>query len=616
MSPAARRFEKREEEAATMAAAAAAASGGSDHDGRTPRTAVVAIPRAPATTPAAVFALTYLTWASIHAARKSYSVVKPTLLEEEWLTTPLLDGVAAKGALSAAERLSVPDTCFFLAFALSTLWKGAISDRGDPRVIMASALAGCSLLLALFGLGYYARVHPVLYFGLLWALQAFGQALVWPAAVRVMGDWFKGEGTRSVVMGLWCSSNNIGNIVGTGVGALSSVALGSHAWGAPMLALALLLLAVSWIVFGRLTPTPRLVGRAPYRGSVGAKEELVEAFGATGLLDDEEGGEGEEEQEEEDEEETVIAFGPASPMVRPGDGVGDGGWEERRRPLLEPVGGEWSMDEGVVLQPEVPAPALSMWRALWLPGVVEVSISYAALKVRGRNRNRRLFVSVCVSRAGPHIPTRPITNQQGISYGLFFWLPTFLSSSFGLSTRDANLMSMLFDAGQLTGSPTAGLLSSKTRRPHLVNCLLILAAALPIALLYAVDGKGADRGGVGVLLFLAGAFSGGPQNLLATAICQEIGSSGRSGGAAVARVASVVDGIGSLGAAVVQMLVGHLATCRPKDDEQGEGKSCELDGVFILLVAGSLLASFALVRLAVEEHRAKRSSRAAVAIDG
>lgn len=211
----------------------------------------------------------------------------------------------------------------------------------------------------------------------------------------------------------------------------------------------------------------------------------------------------------------------------------------------------------------------------------------------------------------------PSTNRQGISYGLFFWLPTFLSSSFGLSTRDANLMSMLFDAGQLTGSPAAGLLSSKTRRPHLVNCLLILAAAMPIALLYAVDGKGADLGGVGVLLFLAGAFSGGPQNLLATAICQEIGSSGRSGGAAVARVASVVDGIGSLGAAVVQMLVGHLATCRPNNAvEQGEGKSCELDGVFILLVAGSLLASFALVRLAVEEHRAKRSSRVAVTVDG
>lgn len=178
-------------------------------------------------------------------------------------------------------------------------------------------------------------------------------------------------------------------------------------------------------------------------------------------------------------------------------------------------------------------------------------------------------------------------------------------------------MAMLFDAGQLIGSPTAGLLSSKTCRPHLVNCALILAAAVPMALLYAVDGKAADRRGVGVLLVLAGAFTGGPQNLLATAICQEIGSAGSSGGAAVATVVSVVDGVGSLGAAVVQMLVGHLATCRQKEGDEGGGptKSCDLGGVFILLVAGSLLAAFALVRLAVEEHRGKRA-RAAVVVDG
>ena len=97
----------------------------------------------------------------------------------QWLTTPLLDRVASKGALSTSERLSMPDTAFFLAFALSTLWKGKISDRGNPRLIMAGAVAACSFLLALFALGYFARLHPVWWYGVLWALQAFAQALVW-----------------------------------------------------------------------------------------------------------------------------------------------------------------------------------------------------------------------------------------------------------------------------------------------------------------------------------------------------------------------------------------------------------------------------------------------------
>ncbi len=383
-----------------------------------------------------------------------------------------------------------------------------------------------------------------------------------------MGDWFAGEG-RSAFMGLWCSCNNTGNLFGAAIGAASAAALGPEVWGAPLLVLAAVLLLVSWLVFLRLTPRPELVGRRAFRWSVGAKGELV-------------GGSGEEE---EDEEEHIIAFGPASPMVRVD---ADGEWEqeeeddERRRPLLEPAGdteegeGEGEGEDGRA-RPTAP---MSMWRALWLPGALEVSLSYAALK--------------------------------GTSYALFFWLPTFLNVSFGLSVRDANLTAMLFDCGQLVGSPTAGLVASKSRRPHLVNCLAILLSALPIALLFVLQrrqGEGEGQGaqaGVGTLLFFAGAFSGGPQNLLATAVCQEIGS----GAAAVATVASVVDGLGSLGAALMQLLVGHLATCEPTPGgDEAKTKTCNLDAVFLLLVAGSLLAALALVRMAAREHRGKRRGR-------
>lgn len=48
----------------------------------------------------------------------------------------------------------------------------------------------------------------------------------------------------------------------------------------------------------------------------------------------------------------------------------------------------------------------------------------------------------------------------------------------------------------------------------------------------------------------------------------------------------------------MQLLVGHLATCH-------SGDSCELDAVFLLLVAGTVLAAVFLVRLAVVEHRSK-----------
>lgn len=173
---------------------------------------------------------------------------------------------------------------------------------------------------------------------------------------------------------------------------------------------------------------------------------------------------------------------------------------------------------------------------------------------------------------------------------------------------------MLYDIGQLVGSPIAGLAASRTRRPHLTNCLFILAAALPVGALYLLQMTGGPgggqesssrRGGVGTLLFLAGAFAAGPQNLLATAVPQEMGK-----GAALATVASVVDALGSLGAAVIQLLVGHLATCRSKgadgDSSTTPPSSCDLDSVFLLLVTGTVLASLLLVRLAVVEHRSKK----------
>lgn len=296
----------------------------------------------------------------------------PTL-DRDWMTTPILDRITAEtGALSPSERLSVPDTAFFLAYALGLHWLGDKSDRGDPRVIAAGGLAASSFFLALFGLGYYTRVHPTLFYGCLWFCQAFCQALVWPACVRVTGDWFAGNGTRSVLMGMWCSCNNVGNLLGAAIGALGAAALGPEVWGAPMLALSALLLAVSWLVFLRLTPRPDLVSRAPYSWSVGAKDkdedELVEELLLAPRLS--------EEREE------VIAFGPASPIVRHGweeEEADEGGWT-----LLEPPQEQHHRR----VSPGRPGAPITMWRALCLPGVLEVGLSYAALKVR------RLVLSV------------------------------------------------------------------------------------------------------------------------------------------------------------------------------------------------------------------------------
>ena len=81
----------------------------------------------------------------------------------------------------------------------------------------------------------------------------------------------------------------------------------------------------------------------------------------------------------------------------------------------------------------------------------------------------------------------------------------------------------------------------------------------------------------------------------------------------MATMTGVIDGIGSLGAAIVQVLVGHLASCsRVESEGQGGGggqgevgttTTCDLLNVFNMLACGSLVGALALSRLAWREMR-------------
>ena len=80
----------------------------------------------------------------------------------------------------------------------------------------------------------------------------------------------------------------------------------------------------------------------------------------------------------------------------------------------------------------------------------------------------------------------------------------------------------------------------------------------------------------------------------------------------MATMTGVIDGIGSLGAAIVQVLVGNLASCSREEGEGqggggGEGvgttTTCDLLNVFNMLACGSLVGALALSRLAWREIR-------------
>lgn len=109
---------------------------------------------------------------------------------------------------------------------------------------------------------------------------------------------------------------------------------------------------------------------------------------------------------------------------------------------------------------------------------------------------------------------------------------------------------------------------------------------------------------------------GGPANLISTAISADLGTheSIRGNTEALATVTGIIDGTGSVGAALVQYLVGHLAGCHyePKGCDPKSASCvqvCSWGPVFVLLEVGTLLSCVCLVQLLYHELVLLRSRR-------
>ncbi|KAG1690859.1 hypothetical protein DVH05_027461 [Phytophthora capsici] len=214
-----------------------------------------------------------------------------------------------------------------------------------------------------------------------------------------------------------------------------------------------------------------------------------------------------------------------------------------------------------------------------IPGVLPYSLSYACLK--------------------------------SVNYALFFWIPFYLTVSLHMDNSQAGSFSMLYDAGQIFGGFVGGILSDRmgVRSPVVVTMLLLSCITL-----YFMDGASYDM--TAVLLLASGFMLGGPANLISTAISADLGTheSIRGNAEALATVTGIIDGTGSVGAALVQYLVGYLANCQyePKGCDPKSPRCvqvCSWGPVFVLLEVGTVLSCVCLAQLLYHELLVIRSRR-------
>uniref|UniRef100_A0A8B9QHF8 Glucose-6-phosphate exchanger SLC37A2 n=1 Tax=Apteryx owenii TaxID=8824 RepID=A0A8B9QHF8_APTOW len=173
------------------------------------------------------------------------------------------------------------------------------------------------------------------------------------------------------------------------------------------------------------------------------------------------------------------------------------------------------------------AEAISFLGALRIPGVVEFSLCLLFAKL--------------------------------VSYTFLYWLPLYIVNVAHFGAKEAGDLSTLFDAGGIVGGIIAGLVSDYTGG-RATTCCAMLVAAAPMLFLYNHIG----HNGIGVsmaMLIVCGGLVNGPYALITTAVSADLGTHEclKGNARALATVTAIIDGTGSVGAALGPLLAGLIS---------------------------------------------------------
>lgn len=184
-----------------------------------------------------------------------------------------------------------------------------------------------------------------------------------------------------------------------------------------------------------------------------------------------------------------------------------------------------------------------------------------------------------------------------VSYTFLYWLPLYIQSSTSLGASHSADLSTMFDVGGIIGAIAAGVLSDYTGMSA-CTCAGMLIFAIPLLLVYQTFGTASLAINI-FLLFIVGIVVNGPYALITTSVSTELGThSSLDGNAkALATVTAIIDGTGSIGAAVGPLLAGLVS-------------SSGWENVFHMLVFSDVMALILLLRLVRKEIiRQKRNPR-------
>ncbi|XP_021286822.1 putative glycerol-3-phosphate transporter 1 [Herrania umbratica] len=467
---------------------------------------------------AIVLIVTFFAYTSYHATRKTTSIVKSALdpqssdvglkfpwrityisepAESKRLSWVLGDGWAPFNGSDGTALLGELDVAFLAVYAFGMYFSGHLGDRMNLRIFLTVGMIGTGLFTALFGVGYWAKLHSFYYFLIVQMIAGLFQSTGWPSVVAVVGNWFRKK-RRGLIMGIWNAHTSVGNITGS----LIASALLSYGWGWSFVVPGLIIAFMGVVVFLFLPVCPE---------SVGADREEDEAD---------------------------------SPRKN-GEGVTE--------PLL---GSDTELKENAV-------GFIEAWK---IPGVAPFAFCLFFAKL--------------------------------VAYTFLYWLPYYISHTAiegkYLSNETAGSLSTFFDVGGVLGGILAGYISDHLDA-RAITAATFMYCAIPALYFYRSYGHISLAMNI-ALMFITGMFVNGPYALITTAVSADLGthSSLKGNSKALATVTAIIDGTGSVGAAIGPLLTGYISA-----------KSWS--AVFTMLMGAALVAGLLLTRLVVAEVAARIS---------
>ncbi|KAK2709611.1 glucose-6-phosphate exchanger SLC37A2-like isoform X2 [Artemia franciscana] len=521
-----------------------------------------------------ILVLTFLSYTAYHLSRKPISVVKNVLnrncslipvpsdvntTDPTWCDWAPFDGDNAQTLLGAL------DSSFLFAYAIGMFISGVVAERNDLRYFLASGMLLSGIFTYMFGLGYTLGIHNLYYYLIVQALAGFSQSTGWPGVVTAIGHWF-GKGKRGLIFGIWNSHTSIGNILGTLIAAYYI----EINWGLAFMYPGLIIAAIGILVFLFLVPDPRGVGCTPpdhhgtedthtiYSPAERSRLEKQHYGGRRGSRRSD--GDNEKEAllsaDSSDNAESSIASSAHLIGHLPADVS-----------LETTVSGTSNGSLRSAHHTYRRQKAIGFLQAIRIPGVIEFSFCLFFAKL--------------------------------ISYTFLYWLPRYIKASTSFTASESANLSTLFDVGGILGGILAGVMTDHTGMSA-VTCAVMLLIAIPMLFLYQLYGA-VNLATSMILLVVVGLFVNGPYALITTAVSTELGTHKclKGSARAVATVTAIIDGTGSVGAAVGPFLAGPIS-------ELG------WEWVFYMLMASDVLALLFLSRVVkhdIERWFSTRQSR-------